>query len=114
MAMSYSPTYGYHINATKTSKEHCYTEASTLFEDTQGNVTSEGRPHLGAAIGTESYINSYVKQKVKQWSVELEWLALVAATQPHSGFAAFTHGSSKWTHVAHTIPNVSHFLQPLE
>ena len=112
------PTYGYHVNATKTwliSKEHCYTEASNLFEDTQVNVTSEGRPHLGAAIGTESYINSYVKQKVEQWSVELERLALVATTQPHSAFAAFTHGfTSKWTHLARTIPNISHLLQPLE
>ena len=111
-------TYGYHVNATKTwliSKEHCYTEASTLFEDTQVNVTSEGRPHLGAAIGTESYINSYVKRKVEQWYVELECLALVATTQPHSAFAAFTHGfTSKWTHLARTIPNISYFLQPLE
>ena len=71
--------------------------------------------HLEAAIGTESYINSYVKQKVEQWSVELERLALVATTQPHSAFAAFTHGfTSKWTHLARTIPNISHFLQPLE
>ena len=75
----------------------------TVFEDTQVNVTSEGRPHLGAAIGTESYINSYVKQKVEQWSVELERLATVATAQPHSAFAAFTFGfTSKWTHLGHS------------
>ena len=55
-------------------------------------VTSEGRQ--GAAIGTEEFVISHVKDRIAKWTKELDSLAAIALSQPH---VAFTHGlSSKW------------------
>ena len=36
-------------------------------------------------------------------------------SQPHTAYAAFTHGlSGKWTHLARTVPGTSDLLKPLE
>ncbi len=57
------PDYGYHPNASKTwliVKEGSLEEAMTLFEGTGVAITAEGRRHLVAAIGTHSFVESYV------------------------------------------------------
>ena len=79
------PKYGYYTNASKTwffCKEDCLPSAVATFADTDVKVTSEGRPYLGAALGSEEYIQSFVTDKVLQWVEELE-LASIAET--HSG-----------------------------
>ncbi|KAL5486419.1 hypothetical protein EMCRGX_G018891 [Ephydatia muelleri] len=62
------PSYGYFVNAVKTwliTKEETHTRALDIFKDTQIRITKEGKPHLGAALGTSSYIIEFVKAKVK-------------------------------------------------
>ena len=89
--------------------------AEAAFADTGVKVTSEGRPYLGEALGTEEYMQVFMNDKVKQWVDELEQLAVIASSQPHAAHAAFTHGmSSKWTYFARTMPSISQSLQPLE
>ena len=89
--------------------------AISSFGNTQVNITTEGKPHLGAALGTQTYIDQYVAHKVQLWSSELKRLSSIATSQPHAAYAAFTHGmASKWCYIARTIPNISHLLQPLE
>ena len=111
-------SYGYFVNAVKTwliTKEETHTRALDIFKDTQIRITKEGKPHLETALGTSSYITEFVKAKVKNWSLELEQLASIANTQPHTAFSALTHGlASRWVYVARTIPNIGHLLQPLE
>ena len=61
--------------------------------------------HLGAAIGSKSFINDYMKEKVTQWVNEVNQLATIAATHPQASYAAFTHSSiNKWTYFMRTIP----------
>ena len=68
-----------------------------------------------SSIGTEKYVNGFLTGKVDQWSKELKMLSVVAASQPHAAFAAFTHGMTrKWIHRSWTIPNIGHQLQALE
>ena len=75
----------------------------------------KGRPYLGAVIGNEEYVNSYVKHKVSKWSNSLEKLATIAVTQPHAAYAAFTHGlSEQWTYISRTINRIGSLLQHLE
>ena len=88
------PKYGYFPNAIKTwlvTKEKHHSEATAVFNDTEVKVTSEGRPYLGAALGTKEYTHSYVSSKVQEWSTELLALNNVSKTQPHAAYAAFTH-----------------------
>ena len=116
--VSIGPSYGYHANPSKTwlvTKEVHLSNAVNTFQDSHVNITAEGRPHLGAALGTQSYVSQFVNTKVQQWCNELKTLSSIASTQPHAAYAAFTHGvSSKWTHLIRTIPSISHLLQPLE
>ena len=69
------PAYGYFVNASKTwlvtKKEHL-SLANNIFKDLNVNITTEGRPMLGAAIGKDSYIKSFVSEKVDGWVSEIE------------------------------------------
>ena len=109
------PAYGYHVNASKTwviVKESHLSATTSAFENTQVRITTEGKPHLGAALSTQAYIDHYVSHKVQQWSNEIKQLSSIAHTQLHAAYAALTHGlASKWYYIARTIPNIS---QPLE
>ena len=46
--------------------------AQEIFGESEINITTDGRPVLGAAIGTESYIEEFVTKKVQGWVEEIE------------------------------------------
>ena len=112
------PSYGYHPNPSKTwlvTKEECHPTAVAAFEGTNINVTCSGRPYLGAALGTASYIDQFVAEKIAQWAGEVSLLSAIAITQPHAAYAAFTHGLlSKWSYLSRILPNLSSHFQHLE
>ena len=63
---SLGPAYGYFPNATKTwlvTKKDYLPAATAIFTGTNVNVTSEGRPLLGAAIGTREFIHQHIMKK---------------------------------------------------
>ena len=111
-------TSGYFPNPSKTwlvTKEGCHTFGISIFAGTGVNITSEGRPYLGVAVGSAQYIENYMKSKVSSWQSSVCNLAIVATTQPHAAYSALTHGlSSKWTYLCRTVPNISHLLRPLD
>ena len=55
--------------------------------DTCINVTAEGRPYLGAAIGSRAFIKNYVPSEVASWVTELELVTSFAVTQSHAAFS---------------------------
>ena len=70
-------------------------------------ITREGQKHLGAALGSQTFVETYVTGKVQEWVREVERLAALARSQPHAAYAAMTHGlSSKWTYLSRMIPNI--------
>ena len=76
--------------------QFCTKISAAVFANTGVQVTSEGRPNLGAAIGTNEFVISHVQDKVTNWTKELDNLATIALIR-HAAHAAFTHGlSSKW------------------
>ena len=78
-------------------------------------LPEKGRDILGAALGSRTFVETYVTGKVQEWVREVEQLAAIARSQPHAAYAAMTHGlSSKWTYLSRTIPNISDLFQPLE
>ena len=112
------PLFGYHPNAAKTClvvKEEKEEEAKHVFQDTDIVITTEGKRHLGAAIGSSSFVETFVSNKVEEWKEEIEKLSSVAGSQPHAAYAAFVHGTKhKWSYISRTVPNCGHLLQPLE
>jgi len=111
------PPFGYFVNPVKwlITKHHVQQDAGTGFADSGIRITSEGRPYLGAAIGSENFVNSFVADKVKGWVEEVTQLARFAESQPHAAYGAFTHDlSSHWLFVSQTVPSESDYFQPLE
>ena len=75
------PDYGYHPNALKTwliVNDDKLEAATAAFEGTGVNITCQGRRHLGAAVGTRTFVEEYVQHKVADWVVEVERLSLIA------------------------------------
>ena len=109
--------FGYYPNASKTHlivKAQFLEKAKQLFAGTNVNITTEGKRHLRAAIGSRAYTEHYVQKKV-MWTQEINQLANIATSQPHAAYAAFTHGlSSRWTYLTRTIPDIHHLFKPLE
>ena len=61
------------------TKEEFLSEATAVFGDTSVQVTTEGRPYLGAPLGSLlAYVSQFVCEKVDQWSKELSLLSQIA------------------------------------
>ena len=109
------PNYGNALKTWLIVKEGKLDEAKTTFEGTGINITLEGKRYLGAALGTSSFVTSYVQDRVSEWVKEVEKLSTFAVSQPHAAHSAFTHGvTSRRTFLVRTCPDVGHLLQPLE
>ena len=86
-----------------------------MFAGSGVNVTLDGRPYLGAVIGSQEYVEEYVSSKVREWSSSINILSDIAKSQPHAAFSALTHGLlSKWTYLSRVVPDISHLLVPLD
>ena len=109
---------GYFPNASKTwlvTKEGFHDDAISIFANTGVSVTPNGRPYLGAAIGSQEYVTGQVKSKVNECISNIQCLATIAVTQPHAAFSALTHGlTSRWTYLSRTIPDIGPLLRPLD
>ena len=86
-----------------------------LFSDSPINITTDGKRHLGAALGSDTFKNEYIDEKVKKWVNTITSLANIARTQPHAAYAAFIHAEQhKYTYFLRTIANISENLKPLD
>ena len=112
------PMFGYHPNALKCwliVKPNKYEEAMEAFQNTGINVTTEGRRHLGAALGSRDFLEDYVNEKAEQWVEEVIKLSAFANSQPQACFAAYTFGlKHRWTYFMRTLPDIQDLLRPLE
>ena len=108
---SLGPSFGYFPNANKTwlvtKQQHC-SIGREIFCDTTVNVTSDGRPHLGAPVGTTEYVEKFTVDKPDCWISEIDKLSSIAVSQPHAACTSFTHGLiSRWLYVSRTVPDTS-------
>ena len=96
------PQYGYFPNSSKTHllvKPDSLHSAESIFSGTDIKVVSGGVEYLGGVIGSASFLEEVIEKKVKIWSEEIERLSIIAESQPHAAYAAFSHGiSAKWTY----------------
>jgi hypothetical protein len=110
--------HGYYVNGSKSwlivKSNEAAERAKTIFGDSV-NITTEGKRHLGAVIGSAEYKKEYCEDKVNNWVKELTILCEIAETQPQSAYAAFTQGyRSKFTYFLRTIENFEQFVNPVE
>ena len=89
------PALGYFPNAKKCwliTKPEREEAAKEVFGETMINITTEGQKHLGAALGSRSYLEEYVGEKVEDWVNQVTNLTAFASSQPQASYAAFTFG----------------------
>ena len=110
MLREIGPEYGYFVNPSKTClivKEDHMSSATDLFQEEGIQITPQGTRHLGAALGSRSFMESYVSSKVTNWVTEVK--TRHNCLQPaHAAYAALTHGL---TGNGLTLPE--QFLQPV-
>ena len=90
---SIDPKYGYFPKASKSYlivKEGQLPNATTLFDNSNINITVKGKRLLGAIIGSDSYKREYIHDLVKDWNSQLCMLSTIAESQPQAAYSA-TH-----------------------
>ena len=110
--------YGYLVNGPKSwlilKSPDLQEEAQNVFGQTV-NITVEGKRHLGAVLGSDSYKKEYCDELVNGWVSELQVLSDIAKSQPQAAYSAFTKGfKSKFNYFERTIENFENFVEPVE
>ena len=83
-----------------------------MFRDTAINVTIEGHKHLGAALGSRSFLDEYVGEKVDEWVNEVTKLADFASSLLCS--LHFWSAAPLDIFPIRTLPDIAELLEPLE
>ena len=66
----FGPLIGYHPNPQKSwliTKDKMLDKATSEFKNTGLNITKDGRKHLGSIIGTASYKDQFISEKINTW-----------------------------------------------
>ena len=118
MLESDGPAYGYFVNSVKSwlvvKLEHL-ASARAIFSGTGVQISADGRLHLGAAVGSVTFVTEFVSRRVAEWVGKMTRLAEIARLEPHCAYAAFRHSLvGKWQYLSRTIAGIESLLQPLE
>ena len=110
--------HGYYVNGKKSwlivKNREMEEHAKTIFGNSV-NITSEGKRHLGAVIGSPEYNEEFCKYKVNVWIKELTTLCEIATTHPQMAYTAYLKGyKSKFTYFLRTIDNFHNFVSQVD
>ena len=86
------PKYGYFPKASKSClvvKEDKLGLARNTFNDSNVNITIEGKRHFGVVIGINEYRKEYLKDLINDWNNQLVLLLSIADSQPQAAYSAF-------------------------
>ena len=114
----HGPMFGYFVNSSKTwlvAKRQHLDSAKEIFRDTGVKISTEGKRHLGGALGDADFVTEYVQEQVGGWIAQVDRLASIAQSQPQCAYAAFRHSlASRWTFMARTVEGIGELFEPLE
>ena len=70
---------------------------------------------MGAALGSNVFLERYISEKVETWVDEVTKLAEFALSEPQACYAAYSFGlKHQWTYFLRTLPDIEVLLEPLE
>ena len=90
------PSFGYYHNASKTYlvvKKEFLESAKSAFANTDVHITTNGKWHLGAALGSRIFTEEYVRDEVKGWTKDIMDLARWPSHNL-TAYATYVHGLS--------------------
>ena len=86
-----------------------------LFRDSEIKITTAGKRHLGAVIGSPEYKQTYIEGKVEEWCMRLKKLSHIARAHPQAAYIAYIQGEQhRYTYFLRTISNIAHIMKPLD
>ena len=86
-----------------------------LFAGSEIKITTTGKRHLGAVIGTTEYKHTYLEEKVEEWCNRLKKLSQIGKVHPQAAYIAYIQGEQhRYTYFLRTISSISHILKPLD
>ena len=84
-------------------------------EENGVKITTQGKRHLGAPIGSREFKEKFVKDKVETWVNDVRQLAAIAREEPQVSLSAYNTGlSQRWKFIQRTTPGISELFTPLE
>ena len=86
------PKFGYYPEASKSwliVKDKYLEKAKSVFKNSDIQIATHGKRHLGAAIGKDSYKDKYMNENVDTWLAELNLLSKIAKTGPQAAYSCF-------------------------
>ena len=109
--------FGYLVNGPKcwliVKSQELAEEARQIFGK-EVNITTEGKRHLGAVIGSKDYKDEYCRDKVQRWRQDIIFLAEIAKSQPHAVYIALTKAYKfKFTYFVRTIEAFEDYTDPI-
>ena len=111
------PKYGYFPKSTKSYlivNNNYRRDAKTIFTDTNINIITDGRKHLRAVVGSNTYKVQYIENLVDNWNTQVKLLSPIVETPPQTAYLAFVSGfRSKLNYFMRTIFEISHHLVSL-
>jgi len=93
--LKFGSMFGYFPRASKCwliVKSDYLEKAENIFNDSNINLKTEGKKHLGAVIGSNSYKEEYTTEKLEQLENELTLLSEIAKIDPQSAYFCFVSG----------------------
>ena len=86
-------------------------EAHEIFSEYGIEITTEGKRHLGAVIGTKKFKNEYMHDLVNNWVDDVKLLAEIAWSEPQSAYAAMAFAvQHRWKFAQRTISKIAEHL----
>ena len=99
--VSRGPHFGYNPTQCKTwlvvKPEHLARSRRALQGLCGVNITIQGHRHLGAPLGSKSFVEELIWEKISCWVSEIKRLFKITKFQPQTAYAVFTHAlTSRW------------------
>ena len=99
LVISEGKSYGYHVKPSKSwliiKDADKLQEAEAIFSSSPIKITTSGKRHLGAVLGTELFKTEYMTEKIDDWCEKLTKLTSIAKLQPHAAYAANSHAEQQ-------------------
>ena len=72
---------------------------SSIFTGIYVNITDEGHCYLGSAIGSSTFVSSFICKRISEWVTQIESLLSIVCSRPHAAaYSTFVHGVFKSGH----------------
>ena len=88
---------------------------ANIFQRHGIEITTKGKCHLGAGVGSQDFSKEYLEEMVNSWTEDVKLLSVVAKSESQCAYAAMMFSvQHRWNFVQRTILDISHYMNELE